>query len=202
MIGVWPVSRNGDVYAALRDCHDALQLNPDHMKAHFRMARCLYELDLVQEAFQCLMAFKLKFSDYRSCPAVANLEKSINAAFYSRTEEGEKGGGRVLGLICVAHKCCCGELPTCHVAFHWFSPPTLSCGVSLVYASHFAMWRFICFPLPLCHVAFHWFHWYGNVLKMEVGHVLKWVLEFIFDAHNRERMLKKGHRGSSLRKKA
>jgi len=28
--------RDGDVYAAMRDCHTALQLDPDHMKAHFR----------------------------------------------------------------------------------------------------------------------------------------------------------------------
>jgi len=29
-------NRDGDVYAAMRDCHTALQLDPDHMKAHFR----------------------------------------------------------------------------------------------------------------------------------------------------------------------
>jgi hypothetical protein len=33
---MFSTNRDGDVYAAMRDCHTALQLDPDHMKAHFR----------------------------------------------------------------------------------------------------------------------------------------------------------------------
>jgi WD and tetratricopeptide repeat-containing protein 1 len=33
---LFPFDREGDVYAALRDCYAALRLDPDHYKAHFR----------------------------------------------------------------------------------------------------------------------------------------------------------------------
>ncbi|XP_015764226.1 PREDICTED: WD and tetratricopeptide repeats protein 1-like isoform X1 [Acropora digitifera] len=78
---------DGDVYAALRDCHKALRLDPNHTKAHFRQARCLYELQWFQEALTCLNHFKLKFPDQAEGNAAKTLERDIRAAAFAETEE-------------------------------------------------------------------------------------------------------------------
>lgn len=78
--------RDGDLYAALCDCHQALHLEHNHMKAHFRMARCLYELGWVQEAFDCLQVFKSKFPDYGNSQACNALDRDIRAVIFSRVE--------------------------------------------------------------------------------------------------------------------
>lgn len=77
---------DGDVYAAMRDCHTALQLDPDHMKAHFRLARCLYELQWVQEASDCIQAFKNKFPDHVHSHACKALVKDIETASASKPD--------------------------------------------------------------------------------------------------------------------
>lgn len=76
---------DGDLYAALRDCHSALNLDPNHLKAHFRLARCLYELSWPQEAYDCLQQFKHKFPDYAKSHACEALDRDIKAALYSGT---------------------------------------------------------------------------------------------------------------------
>ena len=80
--------RDGDQYAALRDCHSAINLDPDHLKAHFRMAKCLFELSWSQEALECLMFFKSKFPDYATSHACEALERDIRAAIFSRSDQG------------------------------------------------------------------------------------------------------------------
>ena len=80
------LGRDGDVYAALRDCHRALRLDPNHTKAHFRQARCLYELQWFQEALTCLNHFKLKFPDQAEGNAAKTLERDIRAAAFAETE--------------------------------------------------------------------------------------------------------------------
>ncbi|GFN97618.1 WD and tetratricopeptide repeats protein 1 [Plakobranchus ocellatus] len=82
--------RDGDQYAALRDCYQALTLDPSHMKAHFRLARCLHELSWSQEAFECLRLFKQQFPDYAKSPACETLDRDIKAAIFSQTEDGHK----------------------------------------------------------------------------------------------------------------
>lgn len=81
---------DGDLYAALRDCHSALHIDPNHLKAHFRLARCLYELSWPQEAYDCLQEFKHKFPDYAKSNACETLDKDIKAAIYSKTDHGEE----------------------------------------------------------------------------------------------------------------
>ncbi|XP_063241067.1 WD and tetratricopeptide repeats protein 1 [Bacillus rossius redtenbacheri] len=71
---------DGDVYAAMRDCHAALQLDPGHVKAHFRLARCLLELQWIQEATDCLNAFKVRFPEHTHSHACKALCKDIEAA--------------------------------------------------------------------------------------------------------------------------
>jgi len=76
--------RDGDVYAALRDCYAALHLDINHLKAHFRLARCLYELSWTTEALECLLLFKAKFPDNASSKMCEALEKDIRAAIFSK----------------------------------------------------------------------------------------------------------------------
>lgn len=81
---------DGDIYAALRDCHNALRLDLNHLKAHFRLAKCLNELSWSKEAFECLNHFKSKFPDYATSRACEQLDKDIRAAIFARTESDEK----------------------------------------------------------------------------------------------------------------
>lgn len=46
--------RDGDYYAAIRDCYSALDLDSDYLKAHFRLAQCLHKLNWAKEAYDCL----------------------------------------------------------------------------------------------------------------------------------------------------
>lgn len=82
---------DGDIYAALRDCYRALGLDPNHTKAHFRQARCLYELHWFQEALSCLNHFKLKFPEQAEGSAAKTLERDIRAAAFAETCENSEG---------------------------------------------------------------------------------------------------------------
>ena len=79
-------TRDGDIYAALRDCHIALSLDPNHAKALFRQARCLYELRWCQEALSCMNHFKERFPDQAQGNAAKMLERDIRAAAFAETE--------------------------------------------------------------------------------------------------------------------
>uniref|UniRef100_A0A667ZC11 WD and tetratricopeptide repeats 1 n=1 Tax=Myripristis murdjan TaxID=586833 RepID=A0A667ZC11_9TELE len=81
---------DGDHYDALRDCLKALTLNPGHLKAHFRLARCLFELKYVAEALECLDDFKGKFPEQAHSSACDALDKDIKAALFSKTESEDK----------------------------------------------------------------------------------------------------------------
>ncbi|XP_059152428.1 WD and tetratricopeptide repeats protein 1-like [Physella acuta] len=78
---------DGDLYAALRDCYQALTLDPHHMKAHFRLARCFHELSWSQEAFECLNHFKHRFPDYAKNHACETLDREIKGAIFSQRED-------------------------------------------------------------------------------------------------------------------
>ncbi|XP_042596249.1 WD and tetratricopeptide repeats protein 1 [Cyprinus carpio] len=72
---------DGDLYDALRDCLKALSLNPAHLKAHFRLVRCLFELKYIAEALECLDDFKGKFPEQAHSSACDALDRDIKAAF-------------------------------------------------------------------------------------------------------------------------
>jgi len=72
---------DGDVYAALRDCHTALALDPGHIKAHLRLARCLHDLDWPEEAKQCLDLFKTRYPEHAKSQACRQLQEDIASAF-------------------------------------------------------------------------------------------------------------------------
>lgn len=70
-------SWDGDVYAALRDCNMALGLDKEYFRAHFRMARCLWELERFKEASDCFEKFKLTFPDQAKDQSCIELERQI-----------------------------------------------------------------------------------------------------------------------------
>ncbi|XP_061676434.1 WD and tetratricopeptide repeats protein 1 [Syngnathoides biaculeatus] len=78
---------DGDDYDALKDCLKALTLNPEHLKAHFRLARCLFELKYVSEAQDCLSDFKGKFPEQAQSSACSALDKDIKAFLKTQTED-------------------------------------------------------------------------------------------------------------------
>lgn len=82
---------DGDLYAALRDCHNAITIDSDYLKAHFRLARCLYELHWNKEAFDCLQVFKAKFPDHANTQSCEMLDRDIQQAIFSKTESSKKG---------------------------------------------------------------------------------------------------------------
>ncbi|XP_069828739.1 WD and tetratricopeptide repeats protein 1 isoform X2 [Dendropsophus ebraccatus] len=87
---------DGDHYDALRDCLQALALNPAHLKAHFRLARCLFELRYVSEALDCLEEFKTKFPEQAQSSACDALDRDIRVALFSKNEnQDDKKGGSV-----------------------------------------------------------------------------------------------------------
>lgn len=83
---------DGDIYAAFRDCCMAMQLDSNYLKAHFRKAKCLFQLLWLQEAFDCLKLFREKYPDYvKNNTSVSVLDREINTAMNdSKDEEKEK----------------------------------------------------------------------------------------------------------------
>ncbi|OXU18828.1 hypothetical protein TSAR_011669 [Trichomalopsis sarcophagae] len=71
---------DGDCYAALRDCRTTLSLDSEHIKAHYRLARCLFDLKLAQEAHIVMENFKEKFPQHANASACKTLRKDINEA--------------------------------------------------------------------------------------------------------------------------
>lgn len=70
----------GDVYAGLRDCQQALQLDPTYVKAHFRLARALFELGFVMEANECSEELKKRFPNEANNKQVQLLSQEIQSS--------------------------------------------------------------------------------------------------------------------------
>jgi len=85
---------DGDVYAALRDCLAALSLQPDHIKAHLRMARCLADLDWRDEASACLTSFRSKHPEHRRSVHCVELEQDL-----AKGREDKRGETRLLPVL-------------------------------------------------------------------------------------------------------
>jgi WD and tetratricopeptide repeats protein 1 len=74
----------GDVYEALRDCHKALHLDPHYIKAHFRLARSLFEINQLTLSNDCLQELKKRFPSHATDQSVMMLEQDINQALGTR----------------------------------------------------------------------------------------------------------------------
>lgn len=69
----------GDMYSGLRDCQQALQLDPTYVKAHFRLARALFELGFVMEASECLDELKKRFPNDANNKQIQLLSQDIQS---------------------------------------------------------------------------------------------------------------------------
>lgn len=84
---------HGDFYAALKDCVTALRLEPNHMKAHFRLTVCLYELNKLDDSKMYLDQFISKYPSYKSSVAFKVLHEDI---MLSKTKHEDKETGNFL----------------------------------------------------------------------------------------------------------
>lgn len=69
----------GDMYSGLRDCQQALRLDPTYVKAHFRLARALFELGFVMEASECLDELKKRFPNDANNKQIQLLSQDIQS---------------------------------------------------------------------------------------------------------------------------
>lgn len=69
----------GDMYSGLRDCQQALRLDPTYVKAHFRLARALFELGFVMEASECLDELKKRFPNDATNKQIQLLAQDIQS---------------------------------------------------------------------------------------------------------------------------
>ncbi|CAL4137291.1 unnamed protein product [Meganyctiphanes norvegica] len=70
----------GDIYSALKDCYTALDIDPSHVKALFRLARCFHLLGRFEEGQKCLEDFCHNHPDHSSSPAAAALQQDLQNA--------------------------------------------------------------------------------------------------------------------------
>ena len=83
-------SWEGDTYNAMIDCYKALSLDIMHLKSHFRLAKCLFDLKWYREAEEVIEIFVKRFPDYAESQACENLVKDIKVAMDNLKKNEEK----------------------------------------------------------------------------------------------------------------
>lgn len=78
----------GDQYASLRDCQQALRLQPDYVKAHFRGVRSLMKLNRSEDASTSLEAFCMAYPAVRDDKPVQALSQDVHKALFEQIREG------------------------------------------------------------------------------------------------------------------
>ncbi|CAG2161831.1 unnamed protein product [Oppiella nova] len=78
---------DGDMYAALRDCYSALNIDADYLKAHYRLVRCMLSLEWYREASDCFESFKTKFPDQSTNDFSNSLNKDIQKAINTKSDK-------------------------------------------------------------------------------------------------------------------
>lgn len=67
----------GDFYAALKDCLTALELEPNHMEAHFQLAVSLFKLDKLTDSKMYLDQFIMKYPAYKTSASINYLYSNL-----------------------------------------------------------------------------------------------------------------------------
>lgn len=88
---------HGDIYAALIDCVTALKLDPNHMKAHFRLAVCLYELQKYNDSKIYLEQFTMKHPSYKTSTAFKVLRDDLLLA--QQKSENKTSGNHISCIL-------------------------------------------------------------------------------------------------------
>ncbi|XP_063700154.1 WD and tetratricopeptide repeats protein 1-like isoform X2 [Culicoides brevitarsis] len=83
----------GDLYAGLLDCTKALKLDPAYVKAQFRMARALLDMDFPKEAEKCLDEIRKRFPDFKNNHGVLMLNRDIETALEKKETNGNGMNG-------------------------------------------------------------------------------------------------------------
>ncbi|GIY31284.1 WD and tetratricopeptide repeats protein 1 [Caerostris extrusa] len=63
-----------------------MELDPDYLKAHFRLAQCLYKLRWVKLALECLTIIRLKFPDYAKTKTFELFETEVKVACFANMD--------------------------------------------------------------------------------------------------------------------
>ncbi|CAI6375592.1 unnamed protein product [Macrosiphum euphorbiae] len=79
----------GDFYAALKDCLTALELEPNHMEAHFQLAVSLFKLDKLTDSKMYLDQFIMKYPAYKTSASINYLYSNLLNA-QSNNKDGKK----------------------------------------------------------------------------------------------------------------
>uniref|UniRef100_A0A2L2YFC7 WD and tetratricopeptide repeats protein 1 n=1 Tax=Parasteatoda tepidariorum TaxID=114398 RepID=A0A2L2YFC7_PARTP len=77
---------DGDYYAAIRDCYAAMRLDPEYLKAYFRLAQCLHKLHWGKAAMECLAKIRERFPNYARSRAFEAFETDIKVSVYADLE--------------------------------------------------------------------------------------------------------------------
>ena len=74
------MDRDGDTYAAMRDCCSAIKLDAGKVKPFHRLVRCLQDLGWTESANDAMNGLKNAFPDHSSSATFKNLEKEIQTS--------------------------------------------------------------------------------------------------------------------------
>lgn len=67
----------GDLYAAVRDCSRALELDKDYVKVKFRLASCLHQLEWFQDALDVIDKVRAEHPEHADSKTFLELEKDV-----------------------------------------------------------------------------------------------------------------------------
>lgn len=84
----------GDLYAALRDCYSSLSIDPEYFKAHYRLVRCLYDLEWYKEADDCFESFRTNFPELSDSDSCNSLNRDIQKALTSKPDNNKSNTSR------------------------------------------------------------------------------------------------------------
>ncbi|MCL4132538.1 UNVERIFIED_CONTAM: hypothetical protein GTU68_003196, partial [Idotea baltica] len=90
---------DGDIYAALRDCNKAVDIDPNNIKAKFRQVRCLHLLGRDEETHQCLGDLLDQYPQLSTSSSWAELKEKISSSACSHNNSGSDSDREEEGFV-------------------------------------------------------------------------------------------------------